>query len=183
MATIEEILTNVKNNMTYFINADDTFEVVIDKIIQKLKENGVTIKNKGYEIIDFKENFSKVSFKIKVETTTESIEENIIILMQNNDFISSVVKNYKRAVVLYLINSLELRVDKFAQAVSVTDEGITRNQTAFLRDKMEDEENEKLVKSELKKYGVSSINDLTKKQASAILDIIQPRSKKKSSRY
>ncbi len=182
MATIEEILTNVKNNMTYFINSDDTFDVVIDKIIQKLGENGVTIKNKGYEIIDFKENFSKVAFKIKIQTTEENIEENIIILMQNNDFISSVVKNYKKAVVLYLINSLELRVDKFAQPVPA-DEGITRNQTAFLRDKMEDEEVESLVRTELKKYKVSSINDLTKKQASAILDIIQPRSKKKSSRY
>lgn len=84
--------------------------------------------------------------------------------------------------ILYLINSLELRVDKFAQPVPA-DEGITRNQTAFLRDKMEDEEVESLVRTELKKYGVSSINDLTKKQASAILDIIQPRSKKKSSRY
>ena len=182
MATIEEILTNVKNNMTYFINSDDTFDVVIDKIIQKLGENGVTIKNKGYEIIDFKENFSKVAFKIKIQTTEENIEENIIILMQNNDFISSVVKNYKKAVILYLINSLELRVDKFAQPVRA-DEGITRNQTAFLRDKMEDEEVESLVRTELKKYKVSSINDLTKKQASAILDIIQPRSKKKSSRY
>ena len=83
MATIEEILTNVKNNMTYFIPSDDTFDIVIDKIIQKLGENGVTIKNKGYEIIDFKENFSKVAFKIKIQTTEENIEENIIILMQN----------------------------------------------------------------------------------------------------
>ena len=40
-------------------------------------------------------------------------------------------------------------MDKFAQPVPA-DEGITRNQTAFLRDKMEDEEVESLVRTELK---------------------------------
>lgn len=182
MATIEEILANVKGNMTYFINSDDTFDVVIDKIIQKLGENGVVIKNKGYDIIEFKENFSKVAFKLKIQTIEENIEESIIILMQNNDFISSVIKNYKKTVILYLVNALELNIDKYAQALPA-DEEITRNQMAFLRDKMESREVEDLVENELKKYGVSTIAELSKKQASAILDIIQPRQKKKTSRY
>ena len=182
MGTIKEILTNVKSNITYFVNNDDTFDIVIDKIIQKLNENGVTIKNNGYEILDFKEQFSKVLFKIKISTMTEEVEENIVILMPNNEFISSVIKNYKKAVILYLVNALELNIDKYAQALPA-DEGITRNQMAFLRDKMESREVEDLVENELKKYGVSAITELSKKQASAILDIIQPRQKKKTSRY
>lgn len=100
MGTIKDILTNVKSNITYFVNNDDTFDIVIDKIIQKLNENGVTIKNNGYEILDFKEQFSKVLFKIKISTMTEEVEENIVILMPNNEFISSVIKNYKKAVIL-----------------------------------------------------------------------------------
>ena len=182
MGTIKEILTNIKSNITYFVNNDDTFDIVIDKIIQKLNENGVTIKNNGYEILDFKEQFSKVLFKIKISTMTEEVEENIVILMPNNEFISSVIKNYKKAVILYLVNALELNIDKYAQALPA-DEGITRNQMAFLRDKMESREVEDLVENELKKYGVSTITELSKKQASAILDIIQPRQKKKTSRY
>ena len=74
MGNISGIIENVKDNIKYFINSDDTFEVVIEKIVKKLADNEVYIKNKGYEILDFKDNYSKVAFKIKVHHREEEKE-------------------------------------------------------------------------------------------------------------
>lgn len=61
MSTIQDIQSNIKLNLNYIINADDNFKVIISKIIQKLKDNDVVIKNKGYEILDFKETFLNIT--------------------------------------------------------------------------------------------------------------------------
>ena len=37
MGNISGIIENVKDNIKYFINSDDTFEVVIEKIIKKFR--------------------------------------------------------------------------------------------------------------------------------------------------
>ncbi len=44
---IKEVQNNVKENLKYFINGDDDFETIINKILEKLKDNGVSIKNSG----------------------------------------------------------------------------------------------------------------------------------------
>lgn len=180
MGNISGIIENVKDNIKYFINSDDTFEVVIEKIIKKLADNEVYIKNKGYEILDFKDNYSKVAFKIKVHHREEEKEEETILIIANDAFLSNVVKMYKKSIILFLVNELELNIEEFkTSSVASSDEGITRNQVAFLRDKMEDEEVREYVNDRLKDFGVKSINDLTKKQASSILDFIQPKTRKR----
>lgn len=180
MGNISGIIENVKDNIKYFINSDDTFEVVIEKIIKKLADNEVYIKNKGYEILDFKDNYSKVAFKIRLHHKEEEKEEETILIVANDAFVTNVVKLYKKSIILFLVNELELNIEEFkTSSVASSDEGITRNQVAFLRDKMEDEEVREYVNDRLKDFGVKSINDLTKKQASSILDFIQPKQKKR----
>lgn len=180
MGNICGILENVKGNIKYIINSDDTFDVVIEKIIKKLADNEVYIKNKGYEILDFKDNYSKVAFKIRLHHKEEEKEEETILIVANDAFVTNVVKLYKKSIILFLVNELELNIEEFkTSSVASSDEGITRNQVAFLRDKMEDEEVREYVNDRLKDFGVKSINDLTKKQASSILDFIQPKQKKR----
>ena len=93
---IKEVQNNVKENLKYFINGDDDFETIINKILEKLKDNGVSIKNSGYEILEFKENFSKVSFKISVFSQLENLDEEVILIVSNANFINSVINNYKK---------------------------------------------------------------------------------------
>lgn len=178
MSTIQDIQSNIKLNLNYIINADDNFKVIISKIIQKLKDNDVVIKNKGYEILDFKETFSKVSFKIIISHKEEIIEENIVLIISNSNFLNSIASSYKRVIELYLINVFELSFEE-SSSFNSNDEKITKNQISYLKDKMEDRNVEKLVIELLEDCGASKIEELSKKNTSRILDKIQNRSKRR----
>lgn len=177
---IKEIQNNVKENLKYFINGDDDFETIIKKILEKLKDNGVNIKNSGYEILEFKETFSKVSFKISVSLQSETIEEEVILIISNANFINSIISNYKKSIELYLINNLELPLDKYIESSS--DERITKNQLSYLRDKMQNRETRDMVENYLEDNKIESLEKLSKKTASLLLDKIQSK-EKRNKRY
>mgnify|MGYP003370218595 CR=1 FL=1 len=177
---IKEVQNNVKENLKYFINGDDDFETIINKILEKLKDNGVSIKNSGYEILEFKENFSKVSFKISVFSQLENLDEEVILIVSNANFINSVINNYKKSIELYLINTLDLPLNKFIESSS--DERITRNQLSYLRDKMQNREIRDMVENYLEDNKIESLEKLSKKTASLLLDKIQSK-EKRNKRY
>lgn len=177
---IKEVQNNVKENLKYFINGDDDFETIINKILEKLKDNGVSIKNSGYEILEFKENFSKVSFKISVFSQLENLDEEVILIVSNANFINSVINNYKKSIELYLINTLDLPLNKFIESSS--DERITRNQLSYLRDKMQNREIRGMVENYLEDNKIESLEKLSKKTASLLLDKIQSK-EKRNKRY
>lgn len=181
MCNIRSVFENIRNNIKYIVNSDDTFDVVIEKIIKKLIDNDVYIKNKGYEILEFKDIYSKVAFKIRLRHKEEEKEVETILIVANDAFVNNVIKLYRKSIILFLANELELNIEEFkSSSIISNDEGITKNQIAFLRDKMEEKEVREYVNSRLKDFGVKSINDLSKKQASNILDFIQPKQKKRS---
>ena len=177
---IKEVQNNVKENLKYFINGDDDFKTIINKILEKLKDNGVSIKNSGYEILEFKENFSKVSFKISVFSQLENLDEEVILIVSNANFINSVINNYKKSIELYLINTLDLPLNKFIESSS--DERITRNQLSYLRDKMQNREIRDMVENYLEDNKIESLEKLSKKTASLLLDKIQSK-EKRNKRY
>ena len=177
---IKEVQNNVKENLKYFINGDDDFETIINKILEKLKDNGVSIKNSGYEILEFKENFSKVSFKISVFSQLENLDEEVILIVSNANFINSVINNYKKSIELYLINTLDLPLNKFIESSS--DERITRNQLSYLRDKMQNREIRDMVENYFEDNKIESLEKLSKKTASLLLDKIQSK-EKRNKRY
>lgn len=177
---IKEVQNNVKENLKYFINGDDDFETIINKILEKLKDNGVSIKNSGYEILEFKENFSKISFKISVFSQLENLDEEVILIVSNANFINSVINNYKKSIELYLINTLDLPLNKFIESSS--DERITRNQLSYLRDKMQNREIRDMVENYLEDNKIESLEKLSKKTASLLLDKIQSK-EKRNKRY
>ena len=177
---IKEVQNNVKENLKYFINGDDDFETIINKVLEKLKDNGVSIKNSGYEILEFKENFSKVSFKISVFSQLENLDEEVILIVSNANFINSVINNYKKSIELYLINTLDLPLNKFIESSS--DERITRNQLSYLRDKMQNREIRDMVENYLEDNKIESLEKLSKKTASLLLDKIQSK-EKRNKRY
>ena len=170
MNSIEEIFKNIKSNLKYITNSDDTFELIISKIIDKLKDTGVVITNAGYEISDFKENFSKVMFKINVIYGTESKIENIFLIISNNEFSNELFKNYRKVIEIYLVNSIELDTSR---CLINAEEKITRKQLEYLNDQMKSRDVENIVKKALADFGIDGIEKLTKKNASAILDKIQ----------
>lgn len=178
MSTIQGILNSIKENLNYIINIDDNFKTTVNKIIQKLKDSGVIIKVSNYEILDFKENYSKVSFKIIISYKEETIEENIVLVISNSNFIESIAANYRKVMELYMINTFDLSFEEISISNS-SDEKITKNQILYLKDKMEDRSIEKLVMELLEDYGVNKIEELSKKNASRILDEIQSRSKRR----
>lgn len=178
--SIKEIQNNIKENLKYFINGDDDFETIINKTLEKLRDNGVNIKNSGYEILEFKENFSKVSFKISVSFQSEVIEEEIILIINNVNFINSIVNNYKKSIELYLINTLDLPLNKFIESSS--DERVTRNQLSFLRDKMQNRDVRDMVENYLEDNKIDCLEKLSKKTASLLLDKIQSK-EKRNKRY
>lgn len=178
MSTIQGIQNSIKENLNYIINTEDSFKIVINKIIQKLKDSGIIIKTNNYEILEFKENYSKVSFKIIISCKEETIEENIVLVIPNSNFIGSIASSYKKVIELYMINAFDLSFEETSIS-SLNDEKITKNQILYLKDKMEDRSIEKLVIELLEDYGVNKIEELSKKNASRILDKIQNRNKRR----
>lgn len=178
MPTIQGIQNSIKENLNYIINAEDNFKTIVNKIIQKLKESGITIKTNNYEILDFKENYSKVSFKIVVSCKEEIIEEDIVLIIPNSNFLGTIAVNYRKVIELYMMKTFDLNFEETSMSNS-NDEKITKNQILYLKDKMEDRGIEKLVIELLEDYGVNKIEELSKKNASRILDKIQNRSKRR----
>lgn len=178
MSTIQGILNSIKENLNYIVNTDDNFKTTVNKIIQKLKDSGITIKTNNYEILDFKENYSKVSFKIVVSCKEEIVEENIVLIIPNSNFLGTIAVNCRKVIELYMIKTFDLNFEETTISNS-NDEKITKNQILYLKDKMEDRGIEKLVIELLEDYGVNKIEELSKKNASRILDKIQNRSKRR----
>lgn len=179
---INEVLARIKENIKYFINDEDNFEIIVNKTIQKLKDNGVLIKNTGYEILDFKESFSKISFKVAVSHPDESITEDIILVVSNSNFVNNIIGSYKKAVELYLINALDLPLDKFILASAINDETITRKQLSFIMDKMQSRDMRVLVEEYLEENRFDNLEKLSKKSASLLIDKIQSK-ERKNKRY
>ena len=163
---MEKIFKNIKENIPYFINEEDSFEIIINKIVKKLKENNVTLEVGDYEILEFGENFSKVNFKIKIQNLENIKEENIDLILPNNSFYDCLVKSFKRVTELYIIKTF-----KIEKSPNTEKEGITDKQRSFIEDKMK--YNSQAIEKELDKMQVSSIKELTKAQASQIITFIQ----------
>lgn len=163
---MNKVIENIKSNMSYFINKDDNFNTCVDKIIQKLKENGIVINNKGYEILDFKENFSKVSFKFSLG---DNVLERIFII-SNQDFLQQLLKHRRKAVELFIAETFGLKL-------SITQKDniniLTESQLSYLKDKSV--KFQSLISRELEKYNVHKIEELSKSQASNIITLIQER--------
>lgn len=161
---MNKIIENIKNNMNYFINSDDNFNTCIEKIIQKLKENRIVIVDKGYEILEFKENFSKVSFKISLG---EEVIERVFVL-SNQDFLHQVLIYKRKVIELFIAETFGLKFDNFSK-----DNLLTNSQLSYLKDKSL--KYQVLISRELEKYNVNKIEELTKSQASNIITLIQER--------
>lgn len=161
---MNKVIENIKSNMSYFINKDDNFNTCVDKIIQKLKENGIVISNKGYEILDFKENFSKVSFKFSLG---DNVLERIFII-SNQDFLQQLLKYRRKAVELFIAETFGLKL-----SIAPKDNALTESQLSYLKDKST--KFQSLISRELEKYNINKIEELTKSQASNIITLIQER--------
>ena len=162
--SLNKVIENIKSNMSYFINKDDNFNTCVDKIIQKLKENGIVISNKGYEILDFKENFSKVSFKFSLG---DNVLERIFII-SNQDFLQQLLKYRRKAVELFIAETFGLKL-----SITPKDNILTESQLSYLKDKSV--KFQSLISRELEKYNVCKIEELSKSQASNIITLIQER--------
>ncbi len=163
---MNKIIENIKENMPYFINEEDSFEIIIGKILSKLKDNGINLEVNDYEVVDFKENFSKVNFKILIQHLEEKKEEIITLIVTNNDFCEQVIKLFKRSIEIYLIKTFKIDKTPINEKESITDK-----QKSFLEDKMK--YNSQIIEKELDKMQVSSIKELSKAQASQIITSLQ----------
>lgn len=163
---MNKIIENIKENMPYFINEEDSFEIIIGKILSKLKDNGINLEVNDYEVVDFKESFSKVNFKILIQHLEEKKEEIITLIVINNDFYEQVIKLFKRSIEIYLIKTFKIDKTPINEKESITDK-----QKSFLEDKMK--YNSQIIEKELDKMQVSSIKELSKAQASQIITSLQ----------
>lgn len=164
---IEEIFNNIKSNINYIINSDDTKEIIFEKILKKLSDNGVDILIE-YTISEFKENFSKVIFKITLTKDEEKIKKDTEVILSNNNFLENLQRNKKEILELFLFSNFNIKID-----ITQQEEKITQNQLLYLKDKMKDYNFKETVEEFLEKEKIESIYNLSKQQASMLLNKIQ----------
>lgn len=176
---IQNTIKGILDNLKYIVSDEDSIDDKYLKIIDKLKDDDVNILT-DYSICEFKDNFSKVLIKLKLVKNDEEISFDSEIIIKNENFlfeIQEAVSFVEKKTILKLFNITyvvlkNIDVNKFN---TTKEQRITEKQLYYLRDKMNDKRFEKIIENSLEEFEVFKIEELTRKQASSILDKIQKR--------
>lgn len=166
---IQKEFNNLKDNISYIVNSNNSFDENINSIILKLKDKNIFINVEDYKIIETNSVFSRVSFFITIHKNNLSIQRFVEIVLKNETFFNDLLLCYKKAISIFIIN--QVGMFEYKKEFVEKNNSLTKSQLLFLRDKINSDSRMKIY-SELEKLNLNSIEDLTKEQASKILDSI-----------
>lgn len=175
---IKNTIVAIQQNLKYIINSEDDVDIIYKKILEKLKEDKITVIS-SYEILEFKEHFSKVCIVVSFKTTNEEEQRKLELIIKNENFINEIIKIQSICKMRYVFETFNLNLEITEKSnKDVSEDGITLKQVSYLKDKMnESHGNKNLIIELLEELKVEKIEKLSRKQASFILDKIQRKRK------
>lgn len=161
-------MKKLKENLNYIISEKDTDKIKLEKLLQKLNESNIELFSKNIIINSTDNNVivSSLEFVLKTEETEETISYPYVATTET--FNKNIFENIILAKKTIIFERLGIQ-PKFIQE-SVPGVGtITPKQKDLILDKQKNDK-EKIIDNKLAEFGISSIDELSKNQASKIID-------------
>lgn len=167
-------MEKMRENISYIISEDDSDKIKMDKILKKFSEQKMKLFSKDITINSTDNNIvvSTLNFILQIEEEKEEIKYPYISSAEN--FNKNIFENIMAAKKVILFERLGIQ-PKLQEVITSMVGTITPKQKELLIDKSKNDTN-KIIEGKLKEYGLNSIDELRKDQASKIIDCFPKRS-------
>lgn len=167
-------MEKMRENISYIISEDDSDKIKMEKILKKFSEQKMKLFSKDITINSTDNNIvvSTLNFILQIEEEKEEIKYPYISSAEN--FNKNIFENIMAAKKVILFERLGIQ-PKLQEVVTSMVGTITPKQKELLIDKSKNDTN-KIIEGKLKEYGLNSIDELRKDQASKIIDCFPKRS-------
>lgn len=167
-------MEKMRENITYIISEDDSDKIKMEKILKKFNEQKMKLFSKDITINSTDNNIvvSTLNFILQIEEEKEEIKYPYISSAEN--FNKNIFENIMAAKKVILFERLGIQ-PKLQEVITSMVGTITPKQKELLIDKSKNDTN-KIIEGKLKEYGLNSIDELRKDQASKIIDCFPKRS-------
>ena len=168
-------MEKMRENISYIISEDDSDKIKMEKILKKFSEQNTKFFSKDITINSTDNNIvvSTLNFILQIGEEKEEIKYPYISSTEN--FNKNIFENILAAKKVILFERLgiqpKLQETNTTQVIGT----ITPKQKELLIDKSRNDTN-KIIENKLKEFGLSSIDELRKDQASKIIDCFPKRS-------
>ena len=167
-------MEKMRENITYIISEDDSDKIKMEKVLKKFSEQKMKLFSKDITINSTDNNIvvSTLNFILQIEEEKEEIKYPYISSAEN--FNKNIFENIMAAKKVILFERLGIQ-PKLQEVITSMVGTITPKQKELLIDKSKNDAN-KIIEGKLKEYGLNSIDELRKDQASKIIDCFTKRS-------
>lgn len=159
-------MENIKENLNYIISEEDNDKIKFNKLYKKMNDNSIKLNVEKVDITSVTEThiFGNISLNLQDKVKVYPF---ICKPLELNTELHNIIINLKKLIIfeeLGIIPTIPTALEKSVAG------GITDKQKVLLRDKLESNLKD-TINSKLTEFGVSSIDELNKQQASQIIDI------------
>lgn len=168
-------MEKMRENISYIISEDDSDKIKMEKILKKFSEQKMKLFSKDITINNTDNNIvvSTLNFILQTEEEKEEIKYPYISSAEN--FNKNIFENIMTAKKVILFERLGIQPRAQELSCNQVTGTITPKQKELLIDKSKSDTN-KIIENKLKEYGLNSIDELRKDQASKIIDCFPKRS-------
>lgn len=165
-------MEKIRENLSYIVSEDDSDKVKFEKIYKKIQDNNIELNIEKIEIVQLTDNYAQGILDFDLQGKNKQYPFTCEILKLNSE-IHNIIINCKKIIVF---EALGILPTSSSTSSSGRDFGTaTEKQKSFIRDKHESTECKEIIERKLKEFGISSINELNKQQASKIIDHLPKR--------
>ncbi|MGL4566904.1 MAG: hypothetical protein ACRCU6_00080 [Fusobacteriaceae bacterium] len=164
-------MNNIIENLNYIISDGDSDTVKFQKIFKKMNENCIKIYMGSIEITNFDENYTlgAILFQLQDTCTDTCIRMPFICRTDRyNSEIHNIITDFKRIIIFEKLGLLPTKTMITNENSNVGN--ATEKQKSLLKDKMTIPECKEIIEIKLKEYGLLSLEEIDKNQASKIID-------------
>ncbi|MGL4759263.1 MAG: hypothetical protein ACRCXZ_08050 [Patescibacteria group bacterium] len=158
-------MENIKENLNYIISEEDNDKIKFNKLYKKMSDNSIKLSVERIDVVSVSDAqvFGNISLNLQGDVKTYPF---ILKPSELNSEIHNVIINLKKIIIfeeLGIVPTFSVISDKNATG------GITDKQKVLLQDKLESNLKD-MINGKLTEFGVSTIDELNKQQASSIID-------------
>ncbi|MGL5960405.1 MAG: hypothetical protein ACRCZ0_00420 [Cetobacterium sp.] len=161
-------MEKMRENISYIIQEDDSDKVKMDKILKKFNEQKIRLFSKDMVVNSIDGNVIVATLNFILQTDLEKEEIKFPYISTAENFNKNIFENIVAAKKVIIFERLGVQ-PRLQESNIQTAGTVTHKQKELLVDKMKSDSNN-IVETKLKEFGLSSIDELRKDQASKIID-------------
>lgn len=166
-------MEKMRENINYIISEDDSDKIKMEKILKKFNEQNTKFFSKDITINSTNNNTVVSTLNFILQTGEEKEEIKYPYISNTENFNKNIFENIMDAKKVILFERLGIQ-PKLQENTNQVIGTVTHKQKELLIDKSKNDSN-KIIENKLKEFGLSSIDELRKDQASKIIDCFPKR--------